>query len=402
MTRSAKFIFNAFIKLTSMTCPYGYEDQLVKEMTACGLFPEGLSRDEHGNYFIQIGESRTIFASHLDTVSKSRTKVTHVFEGDYIKTDGTTTLGADDKAGVAVMLWMMKNGVPGMYYFFMGEEVGCIGSGNAARSVAKFEGVYDRIISFDRRGTGSVITHQSWARCCSEAFGDALAAELNKSGLSYVKDDGGVYTDSAEFIDIISECTNISVGYYKEHTFDERQDIAHLQLLADACCEVDWESLPTKREAGVAEYKGSSSKPSSYSSSGWSTHDGWGNSSRGKGKKKKKSGRGSMGYHDDWYDERWGDYPGWDDYEEQDDTFSEWEKMEKSEPVKGKKYYDSGSGLVQVDAKSKYEWVMEKFVGSKLTHAELGVVAEQYLDMNDPEDRSFRDFLSEYISEQSL
>jgi hypothetical protein len=32
----------------------------------------------------------------------------------------------------------------------------------------------------------------------------------------------------AEFTGIISECTNISVGYYKEHTHAEHQDIEHL------------------------------------------------------------------------------------------------------------------------------------------------------------------------------
>jgi hypothetical protein len=33
--------------------------------------------------------------------------------------------------------------------------------------------------------------HQSYARCCSDAFGE-LCDELNKSGMSYIKDDGGV------------------------------------------------------------------------------------------------------------------------------------------------------------------------------------------------------------------
>jgi hypothetical protein len=45
-----------------------------------------------------------------------------------ISTDGTTTLGADD-TGVSVLIWMMKHNIPGLYYFFIGEEVGCIGSG---------------------------------------------------------------------------------------------------------------------------------------------------------------------------------------------------------------------------------------------------------------------------------
>jgi hypothetical protein len=67
---------------------------------------------------------------HLDTVSREHTKVNHVINGNMISTDGTTTLGADDKAGVSVLIWMMKHNIPGLYYFFIG-EVGCIGSGLA-------------------------------------------------------------------------------------------------------------------------------------------------------------------------------------------------------------------------------------------------------------------------------
>jgi hypothetical protein len=40
----------------------------------------------------KIGESRSIFASHLDTVSREHTKVNHVINGNMISTDGTTTL----------------------------------------------------------------------------------------------------------------------------------------------------------------------------------------------------------------------------------------------------------------------------------------------------------------------
>jgi hypothetical protein len=419
MSKATKFVLNTFIKLTSMTYPYGYEEVLVKELIKCGLFPTNISKDTHGNYFIQVGESRTIFASHLDTVSKTHTKVNHVFEGNMIKTDGTTTLGADDKAGVTTMLWMIKHNVPGLYYFFIGEEVGCIGSGNAARSVADFKDKYDRIISFDRRDVGSVITHQSWSRCCSDAFGDALASELNKSGLSYKKDDGGVYTDSAEFVDIIPECTNISVGYYKEHTTNESQDIDHLTKLAEACLRVDWENLPTERDPSFTEYK-TSSYGSSYGSKntwvgkGSSGIDyGYGNN-RGK-RKSKKSGRN--GYHDDWYDDDYstyksdywgthGDYPGWDD-DVEDDVDSDWDKWEEIETNTGKTYYDKGGELVELKdkkvttAQSDYEWIMSKFVGSKLTRQDLEVIKYQYLDLSNYNDKLFYDYLVEYVSEQN-
>ena len=88
------------------------------------------------------------------------------------------------------MLHLINNNVPGLYYFFIGEEVGCIGSGLASsKSISEFKGKYDRIISFDRRGTDSVITYQSSTRCCSDEFADSLAKQLNISGLSYKKDD---------------------------------------------------------------------------------------------------------------------------------------------------------------------------------------------------------------------
>jgi len=407
MGRATKFIFDTFIKLTSMTYPYGHEDKLVRSMIKQRIFPREIVKDVHGNFFYQVGESRTIFASHLDTVSKEYTNVSHVIEGKMIKTDGTTTLGADDKAGVTTMLWMIKNNVPGLYYFFIGEEVGCIGSGKAASSVSDFKGKYDRIISFDRRDVGSIITHQSWSRCCSDSFGDALAAELNKSGMSYKKDDGGVYTDSAEFVDIIPECTNVSVGYYKEHTTSESQDIEHLEKLAEACLKVDWENLPTERDPNAPERKSSSSSSSYYDA----IENGYEAYGRGKRKSRKGGSRGNgygsgygkdYGYHSDWYDtddyKRYNDAPGWDD---EDSGYSEHEELGSKI---GKSYYDNGSELVEITPKSAagqsdYEWIMSKFVGSKLTIHELEVIKNQYLDVSIENDKLFYDYLVEYISE---
>jgi len=240
------FVFKTFMKLTSKTVPYGYEDNFVSDVLG-SLFPDDIKKDKHGNYFYKIGESRTIFTSHIDTVSKNYTNVVRKIEGDIIRTDGKTNLGADDKAGMTIMLWMIKNRIPGLYYFFIGEEVGCVGSGLVSGDKNNNINEYDRVISFDRRGTDSVITFQSSGRCCSDKFADELTRQLNKSNMSYKKDTGGVYTDSAEFMHLVSECTNISVGYYKEHTVNEHQDIKHLEKLAMACIKVDWEKLPVER-----------------------------------------------------------------------------------------------------------------------------------------------------------
>ena len=408
MNKKDNMIFETFIRLTSRTYPYGTEDDLVSDMIEQGIFPTDLQKDIHGNYFYKIGESRTIFASHLDTVSKEATSVTHTFDGDIIGTDGKTTLGADDKAGVTVMLHLMENKIPGLYYFFIGEEVGCIGSGLASSmSIKDFKGKYDRILSFDRRGTDSVITYQSSTRCCSDAFADALARQLNLSGMKYRKDEGGVYTDSAEFTDIIPECTNISVGYYKEHTTNETQDIRHLEDLAEAGLLVNWESLPTQRDMTKKEYK---SYGNSYGSS-YGRHSTYNNSGKASYKSNDWRSR-DYGYHDDWYDQSPPDDTPIDNSIDDVDWEIEYGKFKKSRRSgkKGKSYMDNGSGLEPFNDRTKihykqsstftpkndqnyYDNLIDKIVKDDLTKEELLVVKDQYLDMENDNDRMFYQYL---------
>jgi hypothetical protein len=253
-----------FLQLTSRTYPHGTEGELLH------LLPDSLQKDEFDNLFIKIGLSDVMFTSHLDTATSALTDITHVIEDSLIKTDGTSILGADDKAGVVIMLHMIENKIPGLYYFFLGEEVGCIGSRKLKEkfNTDKLEGI-NKVISFDRRGTSSVITFQSSSRCCSDKFGEALSAQLNlhDSTFTYKTDPTGIYTDSAQFTKIYPECTNISVGYQNEHCFTEVQDIEHLEKLANACLLVDWKSLPVERDPSVTEY--------SSHGYGWGYDDDW-------------------------------------------------------------------------------------------------------------------------------
>jgi hypothetical protein len=245
-------IKDKFLELTSRTYPHGTEQELFH------LLSDGLQEGEFGNLFIKIGESDAMFTSHLDTATSALTTITHVFDKNIIKTDGKSILGADDKAGVVIMMKMIEQKVPGLYYFFLGEEVGCVGSKKVANKLKdkKIEGI-NKVISFDRRGTTNVITHQSSQRCASDKFGEALSKALNEADdtFAYKNDDTGVLTDSVQFIKIYSECTNISVGYQREHTFSESQDIEHLEKLAEACCKVDWNALPVERDPSKTEYK---------------------------------------------------------------------------------------------------------------------------------------------------
>ena len=244
-------ILRKFLKLTKRTYPHGTETLLENHL------PQDYLKDNHGNYFLQIGdEPTTMFTCHLDTASHDVRKVNHVFDGNLVKTDGTSILGADDKAGMVVLLYMIEQKVPGLYYFFLGEERGCIGSGLAAKDFKQIFPYIKKVISFDRRGTTSVITHQMSGRSCSDEFAQELSNRLNavESTFKFRPDSTGVYTDSAEFVEIVEECTNISVGYQNEHTTSELQDINHLTKLCKAVAQIDFESLPVSREAGEDDW----------------------------------------------------------------------------------------------------------------------------------------------------
>jgi hypothetical protein len=253
-TYNPKDVRSTFISLVTKTYPHGHEEEVMD-------FMPKLDKDIVGNYYKIIGENpTTMFTSHLDTADRKQgiTKLLSKKDenGDeIIYTDGSTILGADDKSGVAVMLYMMDHNVPGLYYFFMGEERGGIGSGLLSSVYDQVEYVKNikRCISFDRRDVCSVITSQLGRTCCSDDFGTALAKQYNSNGLNLSLDPTGIYTDSASFIDQIPECTNISVGYYSEHTGKERQNINFLERLAKASIKVDWSSLPTTRKIGIDE-----------------------------------------------------------------------------------------------------------------------------------------------------
>ena len=246
-----KDVRSTFLSLVTKTYPHGHEDEVLK-------FLPSLQKDEVGNYYKIIGKTpQTMFTSHLDTADREQkdTKLYSMIENgeEYIVTDESTILGADDKSGVAVMLYMMSHNIPGLYYFFIGEERGGIGSNKLSLIYDKVSYLKEikRCVSFDRRNYHSVITSQLGRRCCSDEFGTALCKEYNKNGLDLSLDPTGIYTDSASFIDDIRECTNISVGYFHEHTGQEYQNMNYLISLCEASIKVNWDSLPTIRKVGI-------------------------------------------------------------------------------------------------------------------------------------------------------
>jgi hypothetical protein len=375
-----------FLKLTKRTYPYGTEGQLASHL------PQGYFKDTHGNYYYKIGSSRTAFTCHLDTACKTQVTVNHKIDKNIIATDGKSILGADDKAGMTVLLYMIEKRIPGLYCFFIGEEVGCIGSGKACDD-KQFKD-YDRMVSFDRRGTKSVITYQSSKRCCSDEFATELSNQLNRHGMSMEPDDSGVYTDSAEFVHVIPECTNISVGYYKEHTHFEHQDIDHLIKLCIAVCKIDWEILPTKRDPNKIDYKSYSYKSYGYSTydkeykksdSGFSTYDSW--SGWDKSPARRKKYKKSYGYYDDFY-------------------FEDDDKYQSTERGIGRAFLDDLNNdftdeyyyrnYEQKTESNKYESLKQELHKDIFTKEEKNIIRDQFITpMGDYDDKFTKEFLQD-------
>ena len=105
-----------FLKLTQYTIPFGEEEKLEKYL------PSGYKKDTIGNYYYEIGNSETLFTTHLDTYCTKYEKVNHVIDEKdtyKIKTDETTILGGDNKLGCSILIGMINRGIPGVYYFFL-------------------------------------------------------------------------------------------------------------------------------------------------------------------------------------------------------------------------------------------------------------------------------------------
>ena len=359
-------IKETFLTLTKRRYPNKSEHlamDLVKDMLPDVTF----EKDEFDNYYTYIPkadgtDSDTMFTSHLDTVNSgpggyysgkkwnSETKqydvdpdakvddlsVNHVMDGDFVKTDGESNLGADDKAGTTIMINMISEKVPGLYYFFQGEESGCLGSSSLAKVFdSKGHPTMNKCISFDRRGYDSIITEQT-SVCASDEFAKELAERLNEYGFWFKPDPTGVYTDSAEFTHVISECSNISCGYFSEHTKSEKQDLEFLELLGIVCTQIDWETLPIVRD-----------KDKSYSG------------------KKSRASYGRYGGWNDWEDYTGGYYGGGSQYggngKKSKSSFSS-----NTTPV-GKTFTDDGDGLKEVKSSSTVDFDFDKWYGEQKT-----------------------------------
>lgn len=202
--------------------------------------------DVHGNYIKVVGNRPNIaFTAHTDTVHRMEGIQTLKVEGDLLTTVTGSCLGADCTTGLWLMMGMIEAGVEGAYVAHAAEEIGGIGSQNLVKDRPAWLIEIDAVISFDRFGTDSIITHQGGRRTASDEFAVTLASVLD---LPLKADTTGTYTDSVEYAGIVPECTNLSVGYYDQHTKRESQDLHYAQILLERLIAARWEALAIVRD----------------------------------------------------------------------------------------------------------------------------------------------------------
>ncbi len=235
----------------------------------CARFiPPSALRDLYGNYHVYIDNldgspSGILWSCHTDTVHRSdgRQTVRYSPATGLVKLskrsyrDKRNCLGADDTVGVWLCLQMIARGIPGHYTFHYGEERGGIGSGNLVAEDPTWFADARYVIALDRRGTQDVITNQAGDRSASDLFAYSLALELDQVGLDYRPSDRGIYTDSAEYMYHVPECTNLSVGYYAEHTIHEYLDTDHALRLLEGLCLVREDHLRSARLCEIPSWR---------------------------------------------------------------------------------------------------------------------------------------------------
>lgn len=230
---------------------------------------DGMTFDECGNRYLRIDnsdgtQSNVMWSCHTDTVhSPAKDTPRQNIKWDaqqniLMLNEGKAgqCLGADDGAGLWLMLQMIQNKKPGLYIFHRGEERGGIGSRWIEKNTPELLDGIDFAIAFDRKDLSSVITYQGGTRCCSDDFGNSLAVALNRVGLTMKLDTTGSFTDTAVYTDLVAECTNVSVGYYGQHGPRETLDARHMIKLYDAVMQLDPEAdFVLSRVAGEYESK---------------------------------------------------------------------------------------------------------------------------------------------------
>lgn len=166
------------------------------------------------------------FCAHMDQVHTNGQAV-HFYKTEdiisgYNEKMQQTSLGADDKNGIWLIMQLIKKGLDCSFIISDGEEVGLVGANQMSKDVLS---CMDCFIQLDRKGTTDVCISGSTGKYCS-SFGYYIADLLDLETCTGISSDIDVYKSYAP------SC-NVSVGYDNAHTCREVTDWKYLSGLVD-------------------------------------------------------------------------------------------------------------------------------------------------------------------------
>jgi len=199
--------------------------------------------DSYGNLLatkkIGNGEGATVLLSaHMDTVYGVK-EDRQLLENNGIITSDKGALGADDRAGIAIIMEVLRN-IENLSFegvvkvaFSREEEIGCVGARNIDPD---WYSDVDLAIVVDRKGNRDIVTGCGSA-FCSDAVGNFFEEVSKMQGMNFKAVEGGI-SDAMQFSGNGINSVNLSTGYRNEHTdkeyvvLDDMKDTVRLILQA--------------------------------------------------------------------------------------------------------------------------------------------------------------------------
>lgn len=228
----------------------GYEEPIRNAITAF-LETHGIPYiNYNGNILGFNHPGAPLFSAHMDMVNTEYYKLapgeTTVKEGYVFTIDDKTnirlyrdsekkhqtSLGADDKNGIWVILMLLKEGYHINFAFCHSEEVGGTGSEQVVsdKELAGFIEKCQYGIIIDRRNADDIIGYDNKYCMCLD---DRLEAYAAAKGYKYTCARGSC-SDADRFSKLV-ECVNLSCGYYEPHTSKEYTNLNELWNTFEFC-----------------------------------------------------------------------------------------------------------------------------------------------------------------------
>lgn len=230
-----QLFYNNLEQLLKIPGASGNEEQIRKVvLEKLAPFVDDMTVDRSGNILAEKtyrgGDGPTILLNaHLDIASEIEAGRS-ILKEHRIWRSTKGILGADDRAGVAVLLQMAENLIHSSFrgkvkfIFTVEEECGLQG---ARRVDNYFLWGTDAAFVMDRKGTSDIVT-SCWGEVpyCTERFGRFVEHIANQANLNEWKCTAGGSSDTKIWANHGIQSVNLSVGYGNEHTEDEFLDVA--------------------------------------------------------------------------------------------------------------------------------------------------------------------------------